>query len=122
MSGTGGITVGLNHAEDDERRRAKENNRNNLRRWLPAFVSPCVCVYACVDQFRACVNVGRWIDAGLCEPMTVTSANNAIGTILKLDFFSGRTADLHMSLRSWCTLLVVRVAIVSQTSVYFCML
>jgi hypothetical protein len=47
MSGTGGITVGLNHAEDDERRRAKENNRHNLRRWLLAFVSPCVRLCLC---------------------------------------------------------------------------
>ncbi len=52
--------------------------------------------------------------------MTVMSATNAIVTILKLEISSRGTADLHMSLRSWCTLLVVRVAIVSQTSVYFC--
>ncbi len=79
-----------------------------------------MCVYACVDQFRACVHIGAWVDSGLCEPMTVTSASNAIGTILKLDFFSGRTADLHMFLHSRCKLLVVlvvRVAIVSRTSV-----
>ena len=76
-----------------------------------------VCVYACVDQFRACVHVGAWVDAGLCEPMTVTSANNAIGTILKLDCFSGRTADLHVFLHSWCTLHAVRVALVGRISV-----
>jgi hypothetical protein len=69
-----------------------------------------VCVYACVDQFRACVHVGTWVDAGLCVPMTVSSANNAIGTILKFDSFSGRTVDLHMFLRSWCTLHAVRVS------------
>ena len=69
-----------------------------------------VCVYACVDQFRACVHVGAWQDAGLCVPMTVRSAANAIGTILKFDCFSGRTADLHMFLRSWCKGLVVSVA------------
>ena len=61
-----------------------------------------VCVYACVDQFRARVHVGAWVDAGLCVPMTVRSANNAIGTILTFDCFSGRTADLHMFLRSLC--------------------
>ncbi len=42
--GHGGITLGLSHAEVDERRRAKENERHNLRRWLTAFV--CLCVYA----------------------------------------------------------------------------
>ncbi len=68
-----------------------------------------VCVYACVDQIRACVHVGAWVDAGLCVPMTVRSANNAIGTILKVEFFSGRTADLRMFLRSRCKLVVVRV-------------
>jgi hypothetical protein len=69
-----------------------------------------VCVDACVDQFRACVHVGTWVDAGLCVPMTVISANNAIATILKFDFFSGRIADLHVFLHSWCTLhAVVRV-------------
>ena len=60
-----------------------------------------VCVYACVDQFRACAHAGAWVDAGLRVQMTVRSANNAVGTILKLDFFSRRTADLHMFLRSW---------------------
>ena len=69
-----------------------------------------VCVYVCVDQFRACVHVGTWLYAGLCVPLTVRSANNAIGAILKFDFSSGRTADLHMFLRSWCKWLVVRVA------------
>jgi hypothetical protein len=69
-----------------------------------------VCVYACVDPFRACVNVGAWVDAGLCVPMTVRSAANAIETMLKSDFFSGRTADLHMSLHSWCKWFVVSVA------------
>jgi hypothetical protein len=63
------------------------------------------------------VNVGAWVDAGLCVPMTVRSANNAIRTILNFDCFSGRTADLHMFLRSWCKWLVVRVAIVSRTPV-----
>jgi hypothetical protein len=58
-----------------------------------------VCVYACVDQFRACVHVGAWVDAGLCVPMTVRSASNAIAAILKLDFFSRQIADLHMFLR-----------------------
>jgi len=58
-----------------------------------------VCVNACVDQIRACVHVGAWVDAGLRVPMTVRSAANAIETILKFDFFSGRTADLHMFLR-----------------------
>jgi hypothetical protein len=76
-----------------------------------------VCVYACVDQFRACVHVGTWVDAGLYVPRTVRSANNAIGTILKLDCFSGRTADLHVFLRSWCTLLAVEIAIVGRISV-----
>ena len=42
--GHGGITPGLSHAEVDERRRAKENKRHNLRRWPHAFV--CLCVYA----------------------------------------------------------------------------
>jgi hypothetical protein len=104
----GGITFGLNHAEVEERRRAKENKRHNLRGGC-MHLCAMVCVYACVDQFRACVHVGSWVDAGLCVPMTVRSANNAIGTILKLDSFSG-TADLHMFLRFWCKLLVVRVA------------
>ncbi len=76
-----------------------------------------VCVHACVDQFRARVHVGAWVDAGLCVPMTVRSAANAIRTILKVDFFSGRTADLHMFLRSWCTLVVVEIAIVGRISV-----
>ena len=58
-----------------------------------------VCVYACVDQLRACVHVGAWVDAGLCVPMTVRSASNAIAAILKLDFFSVQTADLNMFLR-----------------------
>ena len=58
-----------------------------------------VCVYACVDQFRACVHVGAWVDAGLCVPMTFSSASNAILAILRLDSFSGQTADLHMFLR-----------------------
>ena len=60
-----------------------------------------VCVYACVDQFHACVHVGAWVDvdAGLCVPMTVKSANNAILAILRFDSFSGQTADLHMFLR-----------------------
>jgi hypothetical protein len=58
-----------------------------------------VCVYACVDQSRARVHVGAWVDAGLCVPMTVRSAANAIGTILKFDCFSGRTADLRMFLQ-----------------------
>ena len=79
-----------------------------------------VCVYACVDQFRACVYVGAWVDAGLCVPMTVRSANNAIGTILKKDVFSGRTADLHMFLGPCCKLLVVKVALVGWTSVWLC--
>ena len=69
-----------------------------------------VCVCACVDQFCACVHIGAWVDAGLCVLMTVRSANNTIGTILKLDSFSGRTADLHVFLRACCKLLVVRVA------------
>jgi hypothetical protein len=77
-----------------------------------------VCIYACVDQIRACVHVGAWVDAGLCVPMTVRSVNNAIATILKFDFFSERTAELHMLLRSWCTLLGVDIAIVWWTSVY----
>ena len=47
VSGTGGITVGLSHAEDDERRRANENNRHNLCGWLPAFVCPCVRLCLC---------------------------------------------------------------------------
>ena len=79
-----------------------------------------VCVYACVDQFRACVHVGAWVDAGLCATMTVRSANNAIGTILKVEFFSGRTADLHMFLGPCCKLLLVKVAIVGLTSVWLC--
>jgi hypothetical protein len=54
------------------------------------------CVHACVDQFRARVHVGAWVDAGLCVPMTVSSAANAIAAILKFDSFSGRTADLRM--------------------------
>ena len=58
-----------------------------------------VCIYACVDQIRACVHVGAWVDAGLCVPMTVRSANNAILAILRFDSFSGQTADLHMLLR-----------------------
>ncbi len=58
-----------------------------------------VCVYACVDQFRACVHVGAWVDAGLCVPMTVSSASNAIAAILKFDCFSDRTADLRVFLR-----------------------
>ncbi len=69
-----------------------------------------VCVYACVDQIRGCVHAGAWLDAGLCVPMTVRSAANAIRTILKVDCFSGRTADLRMFLRSRCKLVVVRVA------------
>jgi hypothetical protein len=38
----GGITVGVDHAEVDDSRRAKENKRHNLHGWLHAFVSPCV--------------------------------------------------------------------------------
>ncbi len=53
--------------------------------------------------------------------MTVRSANNAIGTILKLDCFSGRTADLHMFLGPCCKLLVVKVALVGWTSVWLCL-
>jgi hypothetical protein len=49
--------------------------------------------------------------------MTV-SANNAIGTILKLDCFSGRTADLQEFLHSWGTVHAVRVALVGRISVY----
>jgi hypothetical protein len=66
------------------------------------------------------VYVGAWVDAGLCVPMTVKSANNAIGTILKKDVFSGRTADLHMFLGPCCKLLVVKVALVGRTSVWLC--
>jgi hypothetical protein len=55
-----------------------------------------VCVYACVDPFRARVHVGAWVDAGLCVPMTVRSAANAIAAIVRLGSFSGRTADLHV--------------------------
>jgi hypothetical protein len=43
--------------------------------------------------------------------MTVRSAANAIATILKVECFSGRTADLRMFLRSRCKLVVVRVAL-----------
>jgi hypothetical protein len=103
--------------EVDERRRAKINKRHNLRGWLHDSCAR-VCVYACVDQFRACVYVGAWVDAGLCVPMTVRSANNAIGTILKLDCFSGRTADLQEFLHSWGTVHAVRVALVGRISVY----
>jgi hypothetical protein len=52
--------------------------------------------------------------------MTVRSANNAIGTILKVEVFSGRTADLHMFLGPCCKLLLVKVAIVGLTSVWLC--
>ena len=109
VRGHGGITFGLDHAEVDERRRANENKRHNLRGWLHAFVCPCVRVCLCGSVPRS-VCVGAWVDAGLCVPMTVRSATNAIATILKFDCFSGRTADLHMFLRSWCEWLVVRVA------------
>ncbi len=109
VRGTEGITFGLDHAEVDERRRAKENEHHSLRRWLHAFV--CLCVCLCLgSSASACVHVGAWIDAGLCVPMTARSANNAIGTILKLDSFSGRTADLHVFLHSWCTSHAVRVS------------
>jgi hypothetical protein len=47
VSGTGGITVGLNHAEVDERRRAHETQHHNLSRWPPAFVCPCVRLCLC---------------------------------------------------------------------------
>ena len=110
-----GITFGVNHAEVDERRRAKEK-RHNLRGWPHAFVCPCVRLCLC-SSARACVHANAWADAGLCVPMTVRSATNAIATILKLEFLSGRTADLYMFLRSWGKLLVVKVALVSRTSV-----
>ncbi len=55
-----------------------------------------VCVYACVDQLRACVRVGAWVDASLCVPMTVRSASNAIAAIVRFDAFSVQTADLHV--------------------------
>ncbi len=104
------------HAEVDERRRVKESEHHNLRGWLHAFV--CLFVCLCLgSSTRACGHVGAWVDAGLCVPMTVRSANNAIGTILKLDCFSGRTADLNVFLHSWCTLHAVKVAIVGRISV-----
>ena len=45
VSGTGRITFGLIHAEVDERRRAKEKERHNLRGWLHAFICVPMCVF-----------------------------------------------------------------------------
>ena len=70
-----------------------------------AFVRARVCV----GGAHACAWV-HGLDAGLCVPLTIRSAANAIGAILKFDFSSGRTADLRMFLRLWCEWLVVRVA------------
>jgi hypothetical protein len=47
VSGTRGITFGWNHAEVDERRRAKENKRHNLRGSLHALVCHCVRLCLC---------------------------------------------------------------------------
>ena len=67
VRGTGGITVGLNLAEVDERRRANENQRHNLCGWPHAFVCPCVrlCLCGSVPRMRArwCVAICRLVCA-----------------------------------------------------------
>jgi hypothetical protein len=63
-------------------------------------VRACAHVHACVSA-HACV----WVDV-LCVPMTIRSVTNAIVTTLTREMRSVWKPDLHMLLRSWCTLVL----------------
>ncbi len=54
-----------------------------------------------------CIGSGMrvWVDV-LCAPMTIRSATNAIVSILTREVRSVGNPDLHVFLRSWCTLVL----------------
>jgi hypothetical protein len=76
-----------------------------------ARVRVCACALThartCV---RCCVCIGSGmrvcVDVALCVPMTIRSATNAIVSILTRDARSVGKPDLHVFLRSWCTLVL----------------